>query len=98
MFHEYGQTRKERVREIVGHCNELAEFCNDLEYKWLKLQSVLPLLISTSPPRTTHSMSAPYSYSSGSESDDDAPEVVSQASARQGRKEQARLARLANEQ
>ncbi|KWU42259.1 hypothetical protein RHOSPDRAFT_36208 [Rhodotorula sp. JG-1b] len=43
-------------------------------------------------------MSAPYSYSSGSESDDDAPEVVSQASARQGRKEQERLARLANEQ
>ncbi|GAA5991491.1 hypothetical protein JCM10908_005729 [Rhodotorula pacifica] len=43
-------------------------------------------------------MSAPYSYSSGSESDDDAPEVVSQATARQGRKEQERLARLAKEQ
>lgn len=43
-------------------------------------------------------MSAPYSYSSGSESDDDAPEVVSQASARQGKKEQERQARLAKEQ
>jgi hypothetical protein len=61
-------------------------------------KSVLPLYISVSPPHHTHSMSAPYSYSSGSESDDDAPEVVSQASARQGRKEQERLARLANEQ
>ncbi|POY70786.1 hypothetical protein BMF94_6198 [Rhodotorula taiwanensis] len=43
-------------------------------------------------------MSAQYSYSSGSDSDDDAPEVVSQATARQGRKEQERQARLAKEQ
>lgn len=43
-------------------------------------------------------MSAPYRYSSDSESDDEAPEVVSQATARQGRKEQERLARLAKEQ